>query len=225
MEETYIPLSYLAQYGYCPRRAALLLLESAWEENEYTAQGRAEHERVHNERTERRRESVKLYDHALVSERLGLRGKSDCIEAEQSDSGVCIFADNEKRYVLYPIEYKHGRIRNEWEYHIQLCAEAMCLEEMYGGRIERGAVFYITAHRRIEVIFDETLRNTVNRDAEQLHKMLREQIIPKAVYGAKCVKCSLYDYCLPKLKEKPSEYLQKIRRGVMNENIDDAKEE
>lgn len=205
-----IPLSYISQYGYCPRRAALLMLERVWTENEYTASGRAQHERVHTENPmEKRGALVKLYGHAVFSENLGLSGKCDCIEAKESPQGSCLpFLT--ARYRLFPVEYKHGIVRNEHEYQLQLCAQAICLEEMYGASIPSGALFFINSHRRETVDFGADLREEVIRTAAILRKMAEEAYIPAAEYGPRCKKCSLKDYCRPRIKRSAKSYCEEL---------------
>ena len=138
-----IPLSRLSHAGFCLRRAALLTNEQIGEESADTAQGRAEHERVHARRIERRGETAKLYEFPVFSHTLGVAGKCDCIEA-QTDARGCRIPALDFPVRLYPVEYKHGKIRAEREYEIQLCAQAMCLEEMFQTSIPEGAIYYIT---------------------------------------------------------------------------------
>lgn len=111
---------------------------------------------------------------------------------------------------LLPVEYKHGKIRYESEYKIQLCAEAMCLEEMYHTTIPAGALFYITAHRRVDVELDEALREQVRQTVQKLWKIRREMLIPSAVYGPKCKRCSMQEYCMPKVKTSAKEYCKAL---------------
>lgn len=207
MDETSgcIPLSYISQYGYCPRRAALLLLERVWAENEYTASGRAQHERIHADHMEKRGSLVKLFGHMVYSEKLGLLGKCDCIEAEESPQG-CILPFLSKRYRLFPVEYKHGVVRNEHEYRLQLCAQAMCLEEMYGASIPSGALYFTDAHRRDVVEFSMDMREEVVRTAVMLKRMVEESHVPAAEYKPRCKKCSLVDYCGPKIRRSARNY-------------------
>lgn len=215
--DDYIPLSYIAQYGYCPRRSALLMLEQCWSENEYTAEGRLEHDRVHTTRIERRAEKVNLYEISLYSDKLCLFGKCDCLELTQDKSGPYIDLLKE-RYTIYPVEYKHGRLRNEKEYNMQLCAQAMCLEEMYGCTIQEGAIFYIDAHRRVSVSFTDALRNETKQAAEALWNILRTQNIPMACNGPKCKKCSLADICMPQVRQSAAVYIHKLKAEALKED-------
>ncbi len=208
-DREYLPLSSLSQAGYCLRRAALLINEQVWLENEDTAKGRAEHQRVHTQRVERRGDSLKLFENAVFSESLGLSGKCDCIEASRDEHG-CRIPAAEFPVILYPIEYKHGSVREEPEYKIQLCAQAMCLEEMYQAVIPQGALFFISAHRRLEVSFDEALRCQVRQTAEALWRIRKSLSIPEAHYGPKCKRCSLADYCMPKIRHSAKEYCARV---------------
>lgn len=200
-----LPLSYLSQYSYCPRRCGLLLLDRVWLENEYTAAGRAQHERVHTARVERRGPLLSLYETPVFSRRLGISGLCDCVEARESPDGIPLpFGPGS--YQLYPVEYKHGTVRDEEEYHIQLCAQALCMEEMYRCAISSGAIFFIDAHRRDEVLFTPALRTETERVACALRALSDSTILPEATYGPKCKKCSLADHCQPKLKSSAATY-------------------
>jgi len=212
----YLPLSLLSQAGYCLRRAALLLNEQIWVESADTAMGRAEHERVHTKRVEHRGDSVKLYENMVYSDDLLLIGKCDCIEAERAQDG-CMIPAADFPVRLYPVEYKHGSVRTEWEYMIQLCAQAICLEEMYHTSIPEGALFFITSHRREPVFFTEELRMSVTETAQKLHNMRDNFQIPAADYGPKCKRCSIQEYCMPKVKCTAKEYCKTIEQEAVGD--------
>ena len=207
--EDYLPLSYIGQYHYCPRRAALLINQQIWIENEYTMEGRLEHQRVHTGRVERRGSFLKLYEFSVWSDQLGLSGKCDCLEAQASASGAALPAES-GLYTLYPIEYKHGRVRKETEYELQLCAQAMCLEEMYNTRIPEGALFYIDAHQRVPVSFTPQLRELTIQTAHMLWDCFQTHCLPAAQETPKCRKCSLREDCLPALERSASHYCSRI---------------
>ena len=213
-DREYLPLSWLSQAEYCLRRAALLLNERIWVENEETAKGRFEHSRVHDRRIEHRGDSLKLYEHTVFSKLLGIWGKCDCIEAKRCDQG-CRIKAAEFPVELYPIEYKHGSVREERSYLLQLCAQAMCLEEMFQTKISAGALFFISAHRRLDVRFDDQLRADVTARAAELRKLWDEQSIPPAEYGPKCKKCSIQTYCMPKTRSSAEEYCKKLAKEAM----------
>lgn len=212
----YLPLSLLSQVSYCPRRAGLLLNERQWAENADTAQGRAEHERVHTERIERRGNSVKLYEFTVFSDALGFWGKCDCIEATRDEAG-CRIPAIEFPVQFYPVEYKHGVVRDEEEYKIQLCAQAICLEEMFDTRIPRGALFFISAHRRLEVELDEPLRTRVREAMNILHQMRDALTVPPPVFSAKCRRCSLQELCMPQAKASAAHYIARLRAEAAGE--------
>lgn len=206
-DQEYLPLSWLSQADYCLRRAALLLNERIWVENADTAKGRSEHERVHTQRVERRGSFIKLYEYTVFSDKLGVIGKCDCIEATEDANG-CSIPATDFPVTLYPVEYKHGIVRQEQEYNIQLCAQAMCLEEMFHTAIKEGSIFYISAHRRQPVLFDDALRKKVYETTQKLREVQENLSIPEAVYSAKCKRCSLKEYCMPKVKSSAQKYCQ-----------------
>lgn len=216
MDSDYIHLSLLSQFGYCKRRAALIMLEDVWHDNEYTAEGTMHHERVHMQGKIKRKDTIFLYDFNIHSHQLRLSGKCDCIEAALDETG-CILPFYEGRFKLYPVEYKRGVIRNEEEYNLQLCAQAMCLEEMYHCKITCGAIFYINSHRRIEITFHDALRNKVISTAKELIETLEAMKIPPAVFSVKCKKCSFIDICLPKAKTSAKVYNARLRKVAMGE--------
>ena len=210
-EEEYLPLSWLSQATYCLRRAALLLNERLWMENADTAKGRDEHRRAHERRIERRGDQLKLFEYDVYSEQLRIWGKCDCVEAQRCEPG-CRIPAADFPVCLYPVEYKHGSVRKEPEYNIQLCAQAMCLEEMYHTHIPSGAIFFITAHRRLEVAFTPELRAETKTAANALWEIRRTLKVPAAEYGRKCQRCSLKDLCMPKTASSAKAYCQTLAR-------------
>ena len=210
-EEEYLPLSWLSQATYCLRRAALLLNERLWMENADTAKGRDEHRRAHERRIERRGDQLKLFEYDVYSEQLRIWGKCDCVEAQRCEPG-CRIPAADFPVCLYPVEYNHGSVREEPEYNIQLCAQAMCLEEMYHTHIPSGAIFFITAHRRLEVAFTSELRAKTKTAANALWEIRRTLKVPAAEYGRKCQRCSLKDLCMPKTASSAKAYCQTLAR-------------
>ena len=213
-----IPLSRLSHAGFCLRRAALLTNEQIWSESADTAKGRAEHERVHTQRIERRGNSIKLYELPAFSDTLGVSGKCDCIEAEADPQG-CRIPGIDIPVRLYPVEYKHGKLRSEEEYEIQLCAQAMCLEEMYHTQIPEGAIYYITSHRRYPVVFSEELRRLVAHTIEKIEDFRRSFSVPAPEYSAKCKACSIREQCMPGVRQSASDYCELLRREAMEEEV------
>lgn len=209
-----IPLSRLSHAGYCLRRAALLTNEQLWNESADTAKGREEHKRVHTSRIERRGNTLSLYEYDVFSQSLNLSGKCDCIEAVQDVHG-CRIPAAEFPVQLYPVEYKHGKLRDEKEYELQLCAQAMCLEEMYQARIPEGAIFYISSHKRKPVAFTDGLRAKVREIVQQLEDIRRTFHIPAAIPGPKCTRCSLRELCRPDAARTAKAYCQRLARDAI----------
>lgn len=215
-ERDFIALSYISQYGYCPRRAALIMNHQMWQENEFTVEGRIEHERVHTARVERRGDFLKFYDFSVFSRELMIAGKCDCIEAVRNENGAYLLEEHAK-FQLYPIEYKHGKVRNESEYMQQLCAQAICLEEMYDTYITEGSLFFVDEHRRLQVEFTNELREKTIKTCAMLWESFENKILPKAKYSVKCKKCSLYEDCLPKLQCSAKSYCENALKELGEE--------
>ena len=209
-----IPLSRLAHAGYCLRRAALLTNEQLWKENADTAKGREAHNRVHTSRIERRGDTLQLFEYDVFSRELNIGGKCDCIEAERDEAG-CLIPAADFPVRLYPVEYKNGKLRDEEEYELQLCAQAMCLEEMYHTTIPEGAIFYISSHRRKSVPFTDALREQVRETVRQLEEIRRNFSVPPAVSGPKCKRCSLRELCLPDAVRSAEVYCKKLAKEAM----------
>ena len=184
-----VMISALEHYSYCPRQCALIHIEQTFDENIYTLKGHLAHERVDQAIT--RNEEDMRVERALPlwSRRLGLVGRADVVE----------FHGN----VPYPVEYKLGK-RREWQYEaIQLCAQALCLEEMSGLAVPQGAIYYYSSRVRREISFDEHLRETVEEVTLAVRTILKKSFVPPAVNDQRCEKCSLIESCLPNVVVKP----------------------
>jgi len=201
-EEDLLPLSALQHFVFCVRRAALIHLEGMWDENVATVEGQNLHARTHDGRTESRGDTRITRGLLLRSSRLGLSGKADVVEFHRLQPGKSdgVQLDGlEECWQPYPVEYKRGRLRPERSYEIQLCAQALCLEEMLGVGVPAGALFYGKTARRQEVVFDEGLRRQTEEAAARLHELFKQGETPEAVYVKnKCQQCSLLDLCLPR---------------------------
>lgn len=191
------------------------MLERAWSDNRSTVEGTAQHKIVHSLDIERRGKKIKIFEMSVYSKLLGLSGKCDCVEGEEDERGVFLPACNGK-YQLCPVEYKHGVIRCETEYNVQLCAQAMCLEEMFGISLDKGAIFYINSHRRSEVCIDQQLRDMVRAGIEGLKAMKN---VPPAEYSSKCKKCSMVDWCMPKAPSTSKKYMAELQKELNRKNL------
>ncbi len=195
-EEDFLPLSALQHYVFCPRQCALIHAEGVWADNRYTAEGRSLHGKTSRFRVETRGDVRTVYALPLQSVALGVSGIADVVEFHRDEGGVVVFGWR-GRWRPFPVEFKRGRPKPHRADEVQLCAQAICLEEMLGCRIERGALFYGRTRRRHEVIFDEPLRRLTFEAAEGLHRLLRSGKIPKPVPSRACRLCSLVDLCMP----------------------------
>jgi CRISPR-associated exonuclease Cas4 len=191
-EDDLLPLSALQHLLFCERQCALIHIEQMWVENLYTAEGRIMHERVDSGRSESRG-AVRIASGVLLrSLRLGLSGKADVVEfhREEGDAGTTLWRP-------FPVEYKRGRPKKEAWDKVQLCAQALCLEEMLGIEVPRGALFYGKTRRRVDVAFDADLRRHTEEAALRLHDLIASRMTPPAIYDEKCESCSFLPTCLP----------------------------
>jgi len=202
-EEDYLQLSGIQHYSFCPRQWALIHIEAQWRENYLTASGRVLHNKVHDgDLVEKRGDLIIFRAVKVSSERLGISGECDMVEFHLSENGTPL-----KRYeglwIPYPVEYKRGKTKLDDCDRLQLCAQAVCLEEMLCCKIEKGALFYGEPRRREIVVFSSELRETLETTAEAMHKMFSRKYTPKAKKGKFCSSCSINDLCLPKLSDRP----------------------
>jgi CRISPR-associated exonuclease Cas4 len=188
-EDDLLAISALQHLLFCPRQCALIHLEGQWEENRFTAEGRIAHDKVHDAASERRGGLKTVTGLHLRSLRLGLTGVADVVEFERDAAGDAR---------PFPVEHKRGRPKEEnWD-RVQLCAQALCLEEMTGASIPRGALYYGKNRRRVEVPIDEDLRRRTEDAARHLHELIASGRTPLPVYSKKCDACSLVARCLPR---------------------------
>jgi CRISPR-associated exonuclease Cas4 len=220
VEEELLPISRLADIEFCERRAALHLIEMAWEDNIHTAEGTLMHEHVHTvDIPEKRGSLIVLRGSWIRSLRLGMVGKADVVElrrADEADPGGVMVRDLPGRWRVYPVEYKPGHLKHQRSFQIQLCVQALCLEEMLCADIPRGALFCGQPRRRQEVVFDQSLRAETEHLCLRLHELVRSEKTPLAKYEEKCKHCSLFEQCLPKVtngKHSVTQYLQKVLSG------------
>jgi len=202
-EDDLLMLSALQHLLFCPRQCALIHIEQLWVENRLTAEGRLMHERVHKAGRESRTGKRIEYDLPLRSLELGLSGRADVVEFYKDGHG----------WQPYPVEYKRGKAKRDDSDKVQLCAQALCLEEMLDVCIDKGALFYGKNHRRLEVVFDPRLRQITQDAALELHELFRLRETPKPKYSKKCQSCSFESICLPKTmgkKRTVAAYLHRV---------------
>lgn len=203
-EEDFLQISGLQHFRFCRRQWALIHLEQLWAENLRTVEGEILHQRAHDaSQRERRGELLITRDMRVFSAALGISGSCDVVEFSRADTGVPL-PGQEGRYQPYPIEYKRGSPRTDNANHLQLCAQAMCLEEMLCCDIPEGALYYGEIRRREKVPLTEALRQEVKTALGEMHQLYQRRYTPKVRPGKSCNACSLKELCLPKLmKKKP----------------------
>lgn len=204
-ESDFIMLSALQHYMFCPRQCALIHLEQQWAENRYTAEGQVLHERADSNKSDTSGDMRIVRTLPLCSYRLGLTGQADVVEFH--DDGT-----------VYPVEYKRGKPKKNRCDAVQLCAQALCLEEMLNLPIAEGALFYGKRRRRTVVAFDDALRSITQQVIQQVHRLFIDGATPTASYEPKCDNCSLLNICLPKSCAKGrsvKRYMQRMLEGQL----------
>lgn len=215
-EDQLLPISALQHLLFCERQCALIHIEQTWDENRLTAEGRIMHDNVHNGEDESRGNIRIARGLRLRSLRLGLTGQADVVEFHRSvicDSQSAIAPATADAWQPFPIEYKRGKPKANSCDEVQLCAQALCLEEMLACTIPAGALFYGISKRRQDVQFDEPLRKQVEATSARLHLLLQSGLTPPAVYEKKCEHCSLKQACLPEMaghNKSVAKYLQSV---------------
>ncbi len=201
-----LPLSALNDFLFCPRRAGLKFIEGLRGENEHTVIGDLAHENVDFPGYEQRAGWTLLRALPLFSDKLGLSGKADLIEVHLDESQMANLKSEIRPVVreARPVEYKKGPKRRFDNDEVQLCAQALCLEEMFGITVPAGAIFYAQSERRAEVIFDEALRQLTLSAISNLKSLISNAAIPAAELKPQCEGCSLHEVCLPELARSAS---------------------
>ena len=204
-EDDYLALSGIQHFAFCRRQWALIHLDQAWSENQLTAQGRIVHERAHDETLRERRGDTIVVRNLLVrSERLGLWGYCDVVEFHRDEDGHPI-AGEEGLWKEMPVEYKRGKTKTADFDRMQLCAQAMCLEEMMASDVRRGCLYYDAAKSREWVDLDDALRQKVVDAAQEMHALYARRHIPKVKARGACKSCSLKELCAPKAANRSVE--------------------
>ena len=210
-EEEYLQLSGLQHFSFCRRQWALIHLEQQWAENLRTVDGRILHEKAHDgSAREKRGDLVVTRDMSIHSATLGISGSCDVVEFHRGGEGIPL-TGQEGLWQPYPIEYKRGAPKSIDADKLQLCAQAMCLEEMLCCDIPEGAIYYGEIRRREVVDLDEELRKRVRTLLSEMHDLYCRSHTPKVKPTKGCNACSLKELCLPKLVKKRSvmDYLRK----------------
>lgn len=208
-EEDWLQLSGLQHFVFCRRQWALIHIEHQWAENYRTVDGSLMHEQVHDQTfRESRGDRLTVRDLAIHSAQLGISGQCDAVEFFRGPEGIPL-RDREGLWLPYPVEYKRGKPKEHNADALQLCAQAMCLEEMLCCAVPEGALYYGEPRHRSVVAFTPELRGQVRDDAAEMHELYQRRHTPKVKPSKSCNACSLKDLCLPKLmgRKKVADYL------------------
>ena len=202
-EDDLLMLSALQHLLFCPRQCALIHIEQLWSENRLTAEGRILHERVHTAARESHGKIRVEFDLPIRSLMLGISGRADVVEFHLREKGV---------WQPFPVEFKRGRPKKDDSDRVQLCAQAMCIEEMLEVDVPKGALFYGKKQRRMDVALDEQLRRTTTETAMALHALFNSTVTPPPEYSRRCESCSFIDLCHPKVMGKKRKVRTYINR-------------
>lgn len=221
-EDDLLPISALQHLAFCERQAALIHIEGQWQENVLTVEGEQLHEHVHQTEDEALGDLRIARGLRLRSLTLGLTGVADVVEFHRlpdnntKESTAVELPGITGRWQPFIVEYKHGQPKLEHEDEVQLCAQAMCLEEMLGVSIKESAFFYGKPRRRHKADLNDALRKETIARAERLHRLVEAGQVPPPIYAKHCQRCSLIDICLPKLPrsaKKVDAYLRNAIKG------------
>ena len=210
-EDDYLMLSGIQHYAFCRRQWAIIHIEQQWQENEHTVEGELLHKRAHDAYfTEKRKDVIISRGLPVHSRTMGVSGVCDIVEFCRAEDGIPLFG-HRGLYSVYPVEYKKGAPKDSEIDILQLTAQAMCLEEMLSAKIQEGAIFYGEIRRRDNIVFNDTLRDTVRKDFEEMHGLFERRYTPKVKWSKSCGACSLKDICMPRLGKAPSvrDYISK----------------
>jgi CRISPR-associated exonuclease Cas4 len=203
-EEDFLLLSGIQHFVFCKRQWALIHIEQQWQENLRTIEGGILHEKTHDDTIKEKRGDIIISrGMAIFSRSLGLTGTCDIVELHKDPKGVKIFG-RDGTYKPVPVEYKRGKPKEDESDALQLCAQAMCLEEMLLCEIPEAFLFYWETKRRLKIILDEVLRGRVKTIAKEMHELYDKRYTPKVKLSKSCKACSLTEICMPKLCKNPS---------------------
>ena len=215
-EEDYLALSGIQHFSFCRRQWALIHIDQVWKDNLLTVQGELMHERAHDAGLrEHRGDVIILRGLTVQSSMLGTWGKCDVVEFHRDNDGTPLTGED-GFWRLLPVEYKHGERKANDADRLQLCAQAMCLEEMLVTSIGHGCLYYGKTHSRERVEFDDHLREKVKSSFAEMHKLFSSRHVPKVKAFAACRSCSLTELCLPSIQQRDVEsYIEQTMRGII----------
>ena len=203
-EEDFLLLSGIQHFVFCKRQWALIHIEQQWQENLRTIEGEILHDKTHdNSVKEKRGDLIVSRGMGIFSRTLGITGTCDVVELYKSPDGVNIFG-RDGTFRPVPVEYKRGKPKEDDCDVLQLCAQAMCIEEMLLCDIPEAFLFYGETKRRLKIILDSGLRERVKTIVKEMHELYNKRYTPKTKPSKSCKACSLTEVCMPKLCKSPS---------------------
>lgn len=213
-EDDYIMLSGLQHFSYCRRQWALIHIENQWQENLLTTQGMIMHQNAHDSDSEEMRGNKLIVRGMHVkSDILKVTGVCDIVEFKRNEHGISIYG-RDGLWEVNPVEYKRGKSKENDCDRLQLCGQALCLEEMLCCRISSGDLFYGEPHRREHVPITDELRQKTIKMLKEMRELYEKRYTPKVKYKKGCEHCSLKDICLPQMQYRSV-------RGYMDEMLDE----
>ncbi len=213
-DDDMLMLSGIQHFRFCPRQWALIHVEQQWEDNRLTMEGSLMHQHADDPFYRQKcGNHISLRSVSVASHQLGLYGVTDVVELHpaEDDSNAITHPRYPGLWLPYPVEYKHGKPKKHEEDEVQLAAQAICLEEQYGIKIDYGAIFYAEIRHRVEVPISDSLRVMVVECARRMHEIYSSGRLPAIERGKYCEKCSLNNICMPESADcsKVSHYLKK----------------
>lgn len=212
-EDDFIMLSALQHFAFCPRQCALIHQDHEWTDSYLTKKGDLFHQRVDSYRTEKRKDIVTEFSLPIHSFELGLSGKTDIVE---------FYYSGNKIIKIIPIEYKLGKIKKDSIDEVQLCAQALCLEEMTAITIPLGYFYYGRERRRTEILLSPELRKETKKISAEIHALLQSEILPQPKKGPHCRACSLREVCRPDLFGRKTSVGNYIDRFIDSQSAGDV---
>lgn len=200
-DDELLALSGIQHFAFCRRQWALIHLEQSWKDNLLTALGETMHDRAHDEAIrEKRGDLIIVRGLSVYSYQLGVSGKADVVEFRRSKTGHPLYGED-GLWSERPVEYKRGASKATDVDRLQLCAQAICLEEMLGSTISYGYLFYGKTNSREKVLFTHELRSETQSISAEMHKLFKRNATPKVRPTSNCKSCSLSEICLPRLNK------------------------
>lgn len=213
-EDDLLLLSGIQHMAFCPRQWALIHIEQQWTDNVKTVEGQHLHERADDPFLKDSSTNLVVWRSVnLISNTLGLTGRADVVEFKKSDAGIQL-PGKTGLWTPYPVEYKRGKPKPDERDEVQLCAQAICMEEMFEATINEGALFYWEVRRRSIVEFSNEIREKVHAYAAEMHRLFELGKTPLPVYKSHCKSCSLFDLCMPQNIQKQGDVNEYLRREL-----------